>query len=176
MLVLLRPWSAADASALVAARHSDPDLDTQFSDAGLTTIEEATAYIESALSFTERAKHWAIVENGVAVGNVGLSAIEWQHETAWVSYWLAAGARRRGYAARAVIAVARSAFDGGLHRLELGHRVNNPGSCAVATRARFAVEGIERQKLRYGTRRFDVETHARLSTDPEPDRPGLDFA
>ncbi|OUE31259.1 hypothetical protein BFL35_05940 [Clavibacter michiganensis] len=44
----------------------------------------------------------------------------------------------------------------------------NPASCRVATRAGFAAEGIERAKLRYGDERFDVETHARLATDPPP--------
>lgn len=39
----------------------------------------------------------------------------------------------------------------------------------MATRAGFVAEGVERQKLRYGTQRFDVETHARLRTDPRPD-------
>jgi hypothetical protein len=32
----------------------------------------------------------------------------------------------------------------------------------------LAAEGIERAKLRYGDERFDVETHARLATDPAP--------
>ncbi|GEL99270.1 hypothetical protein CTE05_28170 [Cellulomonas terrae] len=46
--------------------------------------------------------------------------------------------------------------------------MNNPASCRVATAAGFAAEGIERAKLRYGSDRYDVETHARLSTDPRP--------
>lgn len=66
--------------------------------------------------------------------------------------------------------VADQAFCDGLERLELGHRLNNPASCRVATRAGFLAEGIERQKLRYGTQRFDVELHARLRTDPAPAR------
>ena len=32
----------------------------------------------------------------------------------------------------------------------------------------FAAEGVERAKLRYGDERFDVETHARLASDPDP--------
>lgn len=59
---------------------------------------------------------------------------------------------------------------------ELGHRVNNPSSCTVATRAGFAAEGVERFKLHYGGERFDVDFHARLCTDrlctdPAPDIP-----
>jgi RimJ/RimL family protein N-acetyltransferase len=66
------------------------------------------------------------------------------------------------------------AFDARLFRLELGHRLNNPASCRVATIAGFRAEGVERQKLRYGSERFDVETHARLATDPVPDLPGFE--
>ncbi|MDR6171694.1 RimJ/RimL family protein N-acetyltransferase [Curtobacterium sp. SORGH_AS776] len=102
------------------------------------------------------------------VGCVGVTAIEHTHGTAWVSYWLTPEARGRGLATRA-LAAAEDAFALGLHRLELGHRTNNPASCAVATRAGFRAEGVEREKLRYGDDRFDVETHARLATDPTPD-------
>jgi RimJ/RimL family protein N-acetyltransferase len=52
--------------------------------------------------------------------------------------------------------------------------LNNPASCRVATIAGFRAEGVERQKLRYGSERFDVETHARLATDPVPDLPGFE--
>ncbi|MFS2031568.1 GNAT family N-acetyltransferase, partial [Curtobacterium sp. CT11-45] len=103
------------------------------------------------------------------VGCVGVTAIEHTHGTAWISYWLTPEARGRGMATRALAAAAEDAFALGLHRLELGHRTNNPASCAVATRAGFRAEGVERDKLRYGDDRFDVETHARLATDPTPD-------
>ena len=107
--------------------------------------------------------------NGVAVGNVGISAMEDRHGTGWVYYWLSAEARGRGLAATALATVAHWGFEQRrLFRLELGHRTNNAPSCAVAQRAGFAAEGIERQKLRYGTERFDVETHARLASDESP--------
>jgi RimJ/RimL family protein N-acetyltransferase len=166
--VILRPWNSADASALLAARRSCDDLDKQFGDVELSDESSAAVYIADVLRFDDRAKHWAIVEDGVALGNVGLSAIERRHDTAWVSYWLAGGARGKGLASRALGAVADWAFADGLARLELGHRVNNPASCRVATAAGFLAEGIERKKLRYGLERFDVETHARLASDPVP--------
>lgn len=168
MSVVLRPWSSDDASALSAAFQTTPDLSTQFGDAELSSLAAAEAYIVQSLSSDERAKNWAVVADGVAIGNVGASAIEFRHETAWVYYWLAAGARGKGLATRALIAVADWAFQNGLYRLELGHRVNNPASCRVATAAGFRAEGIERQKLRYGDVRYDVETHARLASDPAP--------
>ncbi|WP_022905956.1 GNAT family N-acetyltransferase [Curtobacterium sp. B18] len=168
MAVLLRPWSIDDAPALLAARQSTPDLDTQLP-ADLTDEDAARRHIGSWPSSGAHARIWAIVEDGLTVGNVGLSAIESRHGTAWASYWLAGDARGRGLATRGLAAVARWAFGAGLHRLELGHRVNNPASCRVATGAGFVAEGIERQKLRYGAERFDVETHARLASDPVPD-------
>jgi RimJ/RimL family protein N-acetyltransferase len=143
-------------------------LTTQFADAVLSNEMHAADYIATFLPFDDRAKNWAVVQDGTAVGNVGLAAMEVRHQSAWASYWLASGARGRGYASRGLSAVASWAFDAGLFRLELGHRVNNPASCRVATAAGFLAEGIERQKLRYGEERFDVETHARLAIDPAP--------
>ncbi|MBD7958098.1 GNAT family N-acetyltransferase [Microbacterium sp. Sa4CUA7] len=168
MSVVLRPWDGRDAVALLAAAESASDLAPQFSGADLRSAATAEAFIEQSLRFDAHVKNWAIVEDGVAVGNVGASAIEYRHETAWVSYWLSAAARGKGYATAALLAVSDWAFEGGLYRLELGHRVNNPASCRVATAAGFRVEGIERQKLRYGNDRYDVETHARLAGDLVP--------
>ena len=45
---------------------------------------------------------------------------------------------------------------------------------SVRRYGRFAV-GIERQKLLYGADRYDVESHARLATDPLPDADNLLF-
>ncbi len=56
----------------------------------------------------------------------------------------------------------------GLFRLELGHRTDNPASCRVACAAGFTAEGLQRQKLAWDGVRYDVETHARLATDPYP--------
>ncbi len=169
----LRPWLPSDAPALLYAVSGAPDLVTQFGGFVPSTLDEAAAQIERGLVFSERAKNWAVEVDGAAVGNVGLSAIERTHDTAWAYYWLAPAARGRGLVARGLAAVAAWAFDDGLFRLELGHRVNNPASCAVARAAGFAAEGIERAKLRYGAERFDVETHARLATDPAPELEAL---
>jgi len=165
--ILLRPWRREDAPALLAAARTGGDLVTQFGGADLSTVEAAERFI-AAVPFDERGRYWAVVVDEQAVGNVGAAAIEQRHGTAWMSYWLSPAARGRGYAAAALMAVSDWAFAEGLHRLELGHRVNNPASCRVATAAGYLAEGIEREKLRYGDERFDVETHARLATDPAP--------
>ena len=109
----------------------------------------------------------AISVDGVAVGHVGLSHIEHRHDTAWVSYWVVEEFRGRGLATRGLVALTTPSAQLGLFRVELGHRIDNVASCRVAVRAGFTAEGIERSRLRYGDLRFDVETHARLVTDPE---------
>ncbi len=91
-----------------------------------------------------------------------------RHGTAWMSYWLAPAARGRGLASRALHALSRHLFADGLHRLELGARVNNPASVAVAERAGYLREGLERERLRYDEERFDVVRLARLASDPAP--------
>ncbi|WGZ80872.1 MULTISPECIES: GNAT family protein [unclassified Arthrobacter] len=168
LTVELRPWTLEDAPALRAAYQQNPDLKTQFGSAHPATIDQARDYIGAQLPFTESRRNWAITIDGAAVGNVGLSAIDRRHETAWMYYWLTSAARGRGYTVRALATIAAAAFEDGLFRLELGHRVNNPASCKVASSAGFIPEGIERQKLAYGAERFDVETHARLRTDSCP--------
>lgn len=175
MAVHLRPWREDDASALLAARRSNTDLVTQFGDAELADETDAREFIASRLSYGDGAKNWAIVVDGDPVGNVGLGVINRRHDSAWAHYWLANNARGHGYAGSALTAVAAWAFGAGLFRLELGHRVNNLASCRVANTAGFLVEGLERKKLRYGDSRFDVETHARLATDPKPARPRHDI-
>lgn len=167
----LGPWRASDAEALAAAVAESPDLVLQLGGGAVPSVEDARELIESQLvQSADPTWAFAVRVDGRAVGHVALAHVEHRHATAWVSYWLTASERGRGLATRAVASVARFAFDDlGLFRLELGHRVNNPASCRVAVGAGFAAEGVERAKLRYGDERFDVETHARLASDPDPD-------
>ncbi|MGJ8720248.1 MAG: GNAT family N-acetyltransferase [Salinibacterium amurskyense] len=163
----LRPWQPTDAGALLDAYRSTPDLGVQLGSPTLFSEARARDFIAADLGRGNTHLNWAIVDGACAVGNMGISSIDRRHDTAWLYYWLAASGRGRGLATRALATAAEWAFDEGLFRLELGHRVNNPASCVVATRAGFAPEGVQRQKLRYGGERFDVEIHARLRTDDE---------
>ncbi len=168
--VELRNWRATDAEGLLTAVAESPDLATQLPVGDLTSVASCREFIVAHLVPNgSLARSFAIVRDGMAVGNLGISNIDRAHDTAWVHYWLATSSRGAGLASRGLAAGAAWAFDElGLFRLELGHRVNNPASCRVATAAGFIPEGIERSKLRYGDERFDVETHARLRTDPIP--------
>lgn len=163
--LVLRPWRLDDAVSLLTAFASD-DLDSQ--GGPLATEQEAVRWIEGWQSGSAAA--FAIAVDDVPVGGVALSAIDHRHDTAQVTYWLSEFTRGLGLASRATAAVAAYGFEElSLFRLELEHRVNHPKSCQVATRAGFAAEGLERQKVRFDGERFDVETHARLVTDPTPE-------
>jgi RimJ/RimL family protein N-acetyltransferase len=177
MTAELRPWRPADAAALQAAAATTPGLHHQLGGADLQTLASCREFIHhELLADRPDLRNYAIAADGEAVGNIGLSNIERQHDTGWAYYWVAAQHQRRGLATQGLNTVAHWAFqDVGLFRLELGHRVNNPSSCTVATRAGFASEGVERSKLRYGNERFDVELHARLLDDPIPNVPLLPY-
>lgn len=152
------------------AASTDPELARQLAGSPFDDDAAVAAFIATRYRHDGHARNWAVVDgSGAVVGNVGATALEYVHGTAWISYWLVPAARGTGLATRALLAAADDAFALGLHRLELGHRTDNPASGRVAARAGFIPEGIERERLRYGGERFDVETHARLATDPVPD-------
>lgn len=163
----LRPWHPeADAAAVLAAFAASADLLRQAPP--LETVADARAYLEAI-----EADALAIELGREAVGCVMASERDPRHGTAWMSYWLAPAARGRGLASRALDTLSRALFAEGLHRLELGARANNPASMAVAERAGYVREGVERERLRYDDergepRRFDVVRFARLASDPAP--------
>lgn len=163
----LRPWDPErDAAAVLAAFLGSPDLHRQAPP--IATLADSRGYLDSIA-----AEALAIDVDGEAVGCVMAAERDPHHGTAWMSYWLAPAARGRGLASRALDALSRRLFADGLHRLGLGARANNPASIAVAERAGYVREGVERERLRYvdsdGTAtRFDVVRFARLATDPAP--------
>ena len=171
MTTELRPWGESDAGHLLRAFGASDDLATQVGDTDLSTIERCQEFIALQLApASSSVRNFAISVDGKAVGNVGIGNMEHRHDTGWVYYWVSVEARGKGLASRSLASAARWAFEQrDLFRLELGHRVNNPASCIVALNAGFVAEGIERQKLKYEHQRYDVETHARLRSDPAPE-------
>ncbi|MGM1028299.1 MAG: GNAT family N-acetyltransferase [Actinomycetota bacterium] len=171
----MRPWSPErDAAAVLAAFDASADLHRQAPP--IRTLDDARAHLADIAG-----EALAIDVDGTAVGCVMAASRDAQHGTAWLSYWLAPAVRGQGLAARTLASLSTRLFADGLHRLELGARANNPASIAVAERAGFVREGVERERLRYvdehGTaRRFDVVRLARLATDPAPDLAPMELA
>ncbi|WP_441248184.1 GNAT family N-acetyltransferase [Kitasatospora sp. McL0602] len=112
--------------------------------------------------------------HGRMLGALSIREVNRLPDQAVVTYWLRPGARGKGAAARALNAAARWGFSSveegglGLHRLTLDHAVLNLGSCRVATRAGFGIEGTMRDFYVDATgTRHDSHLHARLATDPD---------
>lgn len=162
----LRRWEIGDAATVLQA-FSAADMNQQ-RDIPVETLEDAQRWIARTLVHHASGwgHNWAVEsENGV-VGSAAVMAIDLVHETGQVSYWTLPDVRGQGMASEGLRLLAEWCFDVlGLFRLELSHRVNNPASCGVALQAGFPLEGLERQKLKFGSQRFDVELHARLRTD-----------
>lgn len=163
--VMLRRPRATDAPAIFSAFESSADMARQ---GDVSTVAEAEEYIARLITADSPHEAWVVVEDDVLVGLVCVTVDE-DNRSGWFWYWMTAGARGRGWTARAAATVAEWALTvRGLERLELGHRVNNPASGVVARYAGFVKEGTEREKFLVGAARIDVDTYGRLRSDPPP--------
>ncbi|HLS25155.1 MAG TPA: GNAT family protein [Beutenbergiaceae bacterium] len=159
--VLLRRVALADAPAILDGFRA-PDMSRQ----GEVQDEPSAAAYTRAL--VENTYGFALADAGRLVGVVAVDA-DLRNRLGWFWYWTKPSHRGRGLTARAAATVANWALGaGGLERLELGHRANNPASGAVARAAGFIQEGLEREKFLVEGRRIDVLTYGRLYSDPQP--------
>ena len=87
-------------------------------------------------------------------------------EVGSIGYWVAAAARNRGVATRAVRLLSRWALiEGGVERLELTTHPDNVASQRVAEKAGFTREGLLRSHLRFRDGRRDSVLFSLLPTD-----------
>lgn len=162
-LATLRPLQPEDADGVLDAFQTDPEMSRQ---GDVVDVRSATGYI-AALTEEDSGRHaFAVDVAGRVGGIVGLS-VDPQNLTGWFFYWMHPRHRGTGLMGRAVRTVADWALsEGGLHRLELGHRRNNPASGGVARAGGFVQEGVEREKFLVEGHRVDVRTWGRVRTDP----------
>ncbi len=134
---------------------------------------EALANIErSEQSWDEGS--WAvfrIVVDGHVVGGANLHFLD--HDVAEASYFLRASARGRGIATRAVLMAVDWAFrDRGQARVFLRCDPSNAGSVALAERAGFTYEGLERRSAAHPDgRRIDSRVYSMLPAERLTIRP-----
>ncbi len=177
--VLLTAWEPGDLPAIVeladdVGRHWSRSL------ADMHTVEDAARWVADR-SGPDRVD-WAVRDPAtrVLLGRTSLHRFTTEPAAAEIGYGVHPDHRRRGVAAAAVATAVGYAFgDLGLHRVELVHDVGNVGSCSVATRCGFALEGVERHALGYPDGRVaDQHRHGRLATDPpgpaDPPAPPLE--
>lgn len=163
---VLRTLCPEDAGYVHQAFASNIDMQRQ---GDVTTLEDAERYVSRLLSAASAQLPWAICIDDRLLGLVNIGVDE-ANRNGWFSYWMHADGRGRGWTSRAAATVANWALEsGGLERLELGHRTNNPASETVAHAAGFVREGTERGKFLIAGDRIDVATYGRLRSDPIPD-------
>ena len=176
-VVTLRPWTKDDAGFMAEAgadpaiRRYNGVLDRLGYPAPPLSIMGAEAVID------EFAMHWrafattgkpsgvvfAITDarSGQLAGCCGVD--DWSKaDVAQFGYWLAAGARGRGYATRAAILLTRWLFELGAARVFLTIVAGNEESVAVARRAGFVYEGTMRSYGVWQGQRCDVMWFAAL--------------
>ena len=140
-LVTLRRWTEADAPEVAAAIDGDEEIARWLDQVPQPyRLEHALAYIRGEVTPSET--RWAVVVDGRIAGSIGASPAG---DDAWeVGYWAHADARGRGVMTRALVLIARWAFEQGARRVQLRADVENLASCRVAEKAGFTREGVLR--------------------------------
>ena len=157
-VVALRAWEDDDV-AFITEACQDPEIPRWTRVPSVYTELDACEWLSTHESMRAcgAALPLAIVEvgSGRAVGSTGLHDLDWENSTGEVGYWIAAEARRRGYARRAVQVLTRWSIEElGLDRLELLTDVENAASQRVARAAGYEPEGILRSsRVIKGSRR-----------------------
>jgi RimJ/RimL family protein N-acetyltransferase len=176
-LIALRPWCRDDARFLADAS-ADPQIrryngvhDRLGQPAPPLTMLEAEAAIDQ-FELSWRALAETGSPSGVAfaitdarshelVGCCGVD--DWtQEDVAQFGYWIAADARGRGYATRAVILLTRWLFELGAARVFVTIVAGNEASVAVVRRAGLLYEGTMRAHSVWQGERCDVMWFAAL--------------
>jgi [ribosomal protein S5]-alanine N-acetyltransferase len=135
-LIGLRNWDLRDAE-WYAACVRDPDIQQFTSESATLTPDQVRSAITALRAGRPGVAGWLICDaaTGERLGNIAVSVSDGVGD---VSYWIAASARGRGAATRAVLLGASQAFTVMRARtLRLWAHVDNAGSRTVAQRAGF---------------------------------------
>ena len=170
-LLLRRPVAqdAPDALAIL----QDPDVVRWNPAPAVVDVQTARAWCARGADWSEGTHAtWHAVDRSThrLVATCSVFAIDRDHAAAKIGYRVAPWQRRRGVGSEVAAAVTQWSFtELGLVRIQLEHAVANVGSCLVAARAGFVLEGILRSASRDGLGvRHDDHVHGRLATDPVP--------
>jgi len=165
---MLRPPLPKDAVAALAML-TDPEVARWNPAHDVKDLESAELWLARGADWDSgNHRTWSVVDSDdEMVGNVSLWDIDADNRSAGIGYRVVPSARRRGVASTGVVAVTRWAFESlGVERISLVHVLANPGSCGVARKAGFQLEGVLRQEYRLtdGTR-WDSHMHSLLPSD-----------
>jgi RimJ/RimL family protein N-acetyltransferase len=167
-IVELRPWSMDDLTAF-ARMHDDPDVARFTPLASPYTAAHARAWLEAEpgrrMEGAELAL--AVVADAAVVGSIGVRPDADDREIVEIGYVVAAPARGRGIATRAVRMTVEWAIERWRPaRVQLTTTLDNVASHRVAERAGFRREGVLRAWAASRGRRVDLVMWSRLPEDP----------
>jgi RimJ/RimL family protein N-acetyltransferase len=150
---------------------NDPEVQRWMPSVEPFTLEGAKDWISRRLDQVAdgTAVAWTVrtAVGGELAGMINLHKIDHEHATAEVGFFVAAAHRGREVARTALDAVSRYAFGPlGIERISLIHAVENLGSCGVARRCGYPLEGITRSSWVIDGVRIDEHLHARVAGDP----------
>ena len=165
-VVRLRLMADADLSAVVEAVQ-DPEIPRWTVVPSPYGESEARQWLRASTTGlaagTDLAALVVDAEDDRLLGAVAVHAIHPESGRASAGYWLAAGARGRGVATRALSLLCRYAFDElDVKRIELWIDPENAASLAVAERAGFSREGLLRSFRQVGDVRRDMLMYSLL--------------
>ncbi|GGX27392.1 GNAT family N-acetyltransferase [Streptomyces chryseus] len=148
--LLLRPFEPADTDAVHQACQ-DPDIQRWTSIPSPYEREHAEGFVGRIVP--DGWRYDTVYAFGALTRDTGelvaaVSSITRGEGAAEIGYWGAKEHRGRGYVTEAVRAVAHWAFtSAGVERLEWRAEIGNDASRAVAERAGFVVEGVQRSGI-----------------------------
>ena len=152
-VVTVRPFQADDAPEVHAAiSESQNEAPKWLTDLKGLTLANVQEYIASQPQTwnDDTAYNFAILESNSnkIVGGCGLTQINQRHRYCNLYYWVRSSVTGRGYATRAVVLMARFAFESlGMQRMEIVIEPENLASLRVAEKAGAISEGYLRSRL-----------------------------
>jgi [ribosomal protein S5]-alanine N-acetyltransferase len=163
--LVLRPWTVEDAPVVVAG-YNDPEIQRW-----MPYSYQRDEAVEVIHAWKDDWRHetgacWAIAQRSddAAIGRIALQGFDLISGSAELAYWVLPPFRGAGVASLSLAALSKWAFEVlKLHRLDLHHSVENLGSCLVAVRAQFELEGTARSAGIYADGWHDVHLHGRFS-------------
>jgi RimJ/RimL family protein N-acetyltransferase len=152
-VVTVRPFQAEDAPEVFAAiSESQNELPKWLTDLKGMTLSNVEEYIASQPQMwnENQAYNFAILESNSnkIVGGCGLTQINKRHRYCNLIYWVRTSSTGQGFATRAVVLMARFAFESlGMQRMEIVIEPENQAGLRVAEKAGAISEGYLRSRL-----------------------------
>lgn len=168
--LLLRKWTLEDAPGLLQLR-SDPDVMRYINRPVLSSVEQATAWINMILDSLEKTEgiSWCMSLKDSPqehIGNIGLWRIDKENYRAEVGYMLSPAWQGKGIMYEALVAIIDYGFEQmGLHSIEAQLDPLNLASAALLRKAGFVQEGYYRENCLMNGVFTDTAVYSLLASD-----------